>query len=229
VRLYLSSFRLGTEPEYLVRLAGADARVAVIANAIDDEPAVIRLQKVSDEIRALQRLGLRPEELDLRQFFGAAPDAALRALSLYDALWVRGGNVFVLRAALSVSRADAVICALLADDRVVYAGYSAGPCVLAPTLEGLEQVDDPDGPMRAYGVPTDMSGLGVLDRRVVPHAEAASPGHEATALARLADQFDAEGIAYLRLRDGEALVVDGDRSALVGRPVPLEELLYGEA
>lgn len=38
---------------------------------------------------------------------------------------------------------DVIITDALVADALVYAQYSAGPCVLAPTLCGLDAVDDP--------------------------------------------------------------------------------------
>ncbi len=227
VRLYLSSFRLGTAPEHLVLLAGDGARLAVICNAIDAEPAQVRAEKVADENRALHRLGLQPEELDLRDYFGQDPAVLAAALAAFDALWLRGGNVFVLRTALSLAGADDPIRDLLATDRLVYAGYSAGPCVLAPSLDGLETVDDITGPATAYGLPAVATGLGVLPYAVVPHCDA--PTHpESAALDALADRYDADGVPHVRLRDGQALVVDGDTTTTVGRPADVAELLYRE-
>jgi dipeptidase E len=228
MRLYLSSFRLGTAPEHLVRLVGLGARVAVVANAIDDEPADVRAAKVDDEVRALERLGLRAEEVDLRDLAGLGRGEVLTRLSAYDGLWVRGGNVFVLRVAMARSGADDAVVALLADDRLVYAGYSAGPCVLAPSLEGLESVDDVEGPRTAYGSPAILDGLGVLDHAVVPHC--GNPTHpESAACDAVADAYAAAGIAHLRLRDGEALVVDGESRTVVGRPAEVADLLYPAA
>ena len=41
MRLYLSSFRMGDHPEHLAALVGGDDRkAAVIANALDDAPAM---------------------------------------------------------------------------------------------------------------------------------------------------------------------------------------------
>ncbi|MFN8173421.1 MAG: Type 1 glutamine amidotransferase-like domain-containing protein [Candidatus Nanopelagicales bacterium] len=225
MRLYLSSFRLGTAPEHLVRLAGADARVAVMCNAIDDESDEDRAAKCDAEIRALGRLGLRASELDLRDYFDQDPDAISAELATYDALWLRGGNVFVLRTALRLSGADDPIRDLLAADRLVYAGYSAGPCVLGPSLIGFETVDDIAGPGVPYGVAAVTDGLGVLPYAVVPHCQA--PTHpESAALDALADRYEAEGVPHVRLRDGQALVIDGDTTTTVGRPADVAELLY---
>lgn len=40
---------------------------------------------------------------------------------------------------------------LLTADTLVYAGYSAGPCVLSPSLRGLELVDDADAVLLVNG------------------------------------------------------------------------------
>lgn len=223
MRMYLSSFRLGTEPRWLVRLAGEGARTAVIANAIDAESEDIRRERVRDEIGALSGLGLRPAEVDLRDYVGAGAPAVATALARFDAVWVRGGNVFVLRHVLAQSHADAALSRLLTDDRLVYAGYSAGPCVLGPVLRGLETVDDAEAVRRRYGAATPWAGLGLLAERVVPHVQ--SPSHPGSpALDRLAERYRRQGVPHLRLRDGEALVVRDDVRMIVGRPATVAQL-----
>lgn len=214
MRLYLSSFRVGDDSTPFIRLAGESARCAVIANALDAIPAGDRAAGVRKELNALAGLGFEPSEVDLRELSEA--DAVRGALAGYDALWVRGGNVFVLRRALAASGADAVVPAMLADDALVYAGYSAGPCVLAPSLRGLEACDDPADVGRAYRADARFDGLGVLPYAIVPHLD--TPGHpESVVLAEVAARYDADGTPYRGLRDGEALVVDGPETYFVGR------------
>ena len=211
VRLYLSSFRMGNCPDRLVALARGGRRAAVIANATDVYPPRERAEGVERELDALTTLGFEAEELDLRRFFERSDID--EALAGFDVLWVRGGNVFTVRHALAVSGADAAIVALLREDAVVYGGYSAGPCVLAPTLAGLEQVDDPRSVQLRYGVEPMMSGLGVLDYCIVPHVS--SPGHpETTSCDLLAQRYRDAGTPHRALRDGEVLVIDGDATEL---------------
>ncbi|WP_350277015.1 Type 1 glutamine amidotransferase-like domain-containing protein [Kribbella sp. HUAS MG21] len=201
MKLYLSSFRLGDRPEHLVALLPAAARVAVICNAIDAEDPAVRREKVADELRWLTELGLRPEELDLRESADFSP---------YDGLWVRGGNVFVLRSVMAESGADKTLPELISGEQLVYAGYSAGPCVLAPSLRGLELCDD----VSAVRGEVLWEGLGVLDHAIVPHLD--SPGHpETELLAGVAELYERTGVPHLKMRDGQALVVDGDRRELV--------------
>ena len=213
MRLYLSSFRLGDHPEHLVRLAGDGARVAVVANSIDGAPADIRRDGVELELTALRERGLVPHEIDLRDLAG--PADVLAAMHDVDAVWVRGGNTFVLRAALARCGADAVLVEALRADSLAWGGYSAGCCVLAPSLRGLELVDPVDDVARVRpGDEVVWEGLGILDRPFVPHWS--SPGHPETGMIDdVVARYDAQGAAYWKLRDGQALVVDGDSVALV--------------
>ncbi|MEV5706319.1 Type 1 glutamine amidotransferase-like domain-containing protein [Actinoallomurus sp. NPDC052274] len=211
MRLYLSSFRVGDHPSRLLALLRerpTPTEVAVIANAIDAQAEPERSAGVRREADALTRLGLRPAEVDLREFFDRPVDTVAGALARFPLVWVRGGNVFMLRYAMARSGADVALAALLRRDAVVYAGYSAGACVLAPSLRGLEECDDPQVVPAAYGEPPIWEGLGVLDHAVVPHVD--SPGHpESDVLTALAARYRADGVAHRALRDGQALVIDG--------------------
>jgi dipeptidase E len=207
------AFRLGACPDELLRLCGGGRRAAIIANGMDAQDAESRAAGVALEVRALGRLGLACTELDLREFFRARPGALAAALGRYDAVWVRGGNVFVLRYALAASGADAALVRLLAADALVYAGYSAGPCVLAPSLRGLDTVDPPGRVTEAYGGVPLFAGLGVLPYAIVPHVD--SPEHPATVpLCAVVARYRTEGVPHRALRDGDVLVVEGDQTRL---------------
>jgi dipeptidase E len=211
MRMYLSSFRLGDRPDRLLALfdGSGPADIAVVANAIDAQSEEERQAGVRREIDALTGLGLRPVELDLRDHFDQPGVGVATALARFPAVWVRGGNVFMLRHALARSGADTALTSLLRQDALVYAGYSAGACVLAPSLRGLEHCDDPDVVPDTYGEAVPWTGLGVLDHAIVPHVD--SPGHpESEALNMVAARYRAEGVPHRPLRDGQVLVVDGD-------------------
>lgn len=171
-------------------------RTAVVANAMDAQPAAERVIGVEREFSDLGTLGLDVAELDLRE-----PEVTSQ-LPGFDIVWVRGGNVFVLRRALADSGADDALIDLIRRDVIVYAGYSAGACVLAPDLTGLQRIDN----INAVANPLT-TGLALLDRPFVPHVR--SPGHPETA------ECDAVAAAYVEagslhwaLRDGEVLVVE---------------------
>jgi dipeptidase E len=184
----------------------------VIANALDDAPAEVRRSGVDNELADLAGLGFEAVELDLRDYFGR--EQRLRHdLSGTCLAWLRGGNVFMLRYALFRSGGDVLFRDLLAADALVYAGYSAGPCVLSPSLRGLEAVDDAGAVTRVYGAEPVWDGLGLLNEAFVPHYR--SPGHETAAIERVVARYQAEGVVYRALRDGQALLINGAYTAIV--------------
>ena len=214
MRLYLSSFRMGDHPERLAALVGAGGRRAVvIANAMDDAPAEVRRSGVERELAALTDLGFEAVELDLRDYFGQERRLR-RDLAGVALAWLRGGNVFMLRFALFRSAGDVVLGDLLAADALVYAGYSSGVCVLSSTLRGLEIVDDAGAVMRIYGSEPVWEGLALLTEAFLPHYQ--SPGHpETAAIDLVAARYQAAGVGYRPLRDGQALLVNGADTEVV--------------
>ncbi|MBT0565607.1 Type 1 glutamine amidotransferase-like domain-containing protein [Williamsia sp. CHRR-6] len=196
MHLYLSSFGIGDHPDALVELVGVGARIGVVLNAIDDRSASDRTLAGRLESDELRRLGLVPTELDLR----VATD--VDRLAEVAAVWVRGGNTFVLRDALAVAGADEVISARVRAQTMTYAGYSAGGAVLAPDLDWVAEVDD----SRAVASPR-FDGLGLIDRPVVPHVGGRYP--EALECSALSARLDAAGRAHVALRDGDVLIDRG--------------------
>jgi dipeptidase E len=177
----------------------------VIANALDAAPADIRTQGVHDELAALEQLGLTAEELDLRDYF-ADHQRLAETLAGYQLVWLRGGNAFVLRYALARSRADDILTELLRRDALVWAGYSAGCCVLAPSLRGLELLVDPGAVRAHYGADPMWEGMGLLAFAIVPHYRSRHPQSEAAE--QVVARYRTEGVPYRALRDGQAIVID---------------------
>jgi dipeptidase E len=205
---------MGDHPEHLIALVGEDSRrKVVIANAMDDAPPDVRRAGVELELAALADLSFDAVELDLRDYF-AQQQRLRHELAGVSMAWLRGGNVFMLRSALYRSGGDVVFDELLAADALVYAGYSAGPCVLSPSLRGLELVDDVDAVTRTYGSRPVWDGLALLNEAFVPHYR--SPGHSETAAIELVvARYRAEGIAYRSLHDGQVLLVNGPETGIV--------------
>ncbi len=207
MRLYLSSWRLGSDPAALLGLLrdAGPARVAVVGNALDAAAPDVRRDGVAREVAALGGLGLRARELDLRDHVGT-PDRLEEALDGVAMVWLRGGNVFVLRHALALSGADTVLAARVRAGSLVWAGYSAGACVLAPSLRGLELIDDPAAVRESWRAGPRWSGLGLLPYAIVPHYRSDHP--ESAAAGAAAAHYRAHGVPHRTLRDGEAVVVD---------------------
>jgi dipeptidase E len=198
MRLFLSSLGFGDHPDALVDVVGAGARIGVVVNAVDDRPAADRALAVEIESDEMTRLGLRPVGLDLRR------PGDVRLLDDLDALWVRGGNTFVLRAALAVADADSAIVDRVRAGTLTWAGYSAGAAVLSPDLAYVAEVDDP----AAAGPSPVTTGLALLDRPVVPHVDGSYD--EALRCAALSVRLTRDGVDHLRIGDRDAVtVVDG--------------------
>lgn len=206
MRLYLSSYQLGSQPEQFTCQVTGQRRGWLIMNALDG--AADQRRRIDDTARQIDQLagiGLVAGNVDLRAGF----DPTARP----DFVWVRGGNVFVLRMAMARSGFDRWIMERIAQNDLVYGGFSAGSCVLAPSLKGLEHCDPVEEAIAAYGE-VRFDGLGVLDRPVVPHLD--SPGHpETELLGHVANVYDAAGQGYWALRDGQAVVVDGRGERIV--------------
>ncbi|WP_431955984.1 Type 1 glutamine amidotransferase-like domain-containing protein [Nocardia lijiangensis] len=211
MRLFLSSYRFGNHQDRLAALVGAPGRVAVIPNACDAWPAAWSSAVTSDLV-PLRKLGYTPEVLDLRDYVGRATELE-RRLAEFPLLWVRGGNTFVLRAQFARSGADLALTRLLAADVLVYAGYSAGACLLTPDLHGLESMDDPAEVAPTCGVEPRWDGLGLVDRRIVPHID--SPTDPDGLGNRLAAEYRATGTPHWALTDAEAIIIDNDHLELL--------------
>jgi len=212
MRLYLSSYKLGDKPETMLPLISDNKRTAVIANAQDSKSADSRAERMQQEIDSLAALGLQPEELDLRDYFGKTADLS-EVLKDFGYIWVRGGNVFLLRKAYKQSGFDNLIVELLRADKVAYGGSSAGVCVLAPSLRGIELVDPKDEVAEGYDQKVVWDGLGILDYSVAPHYRSDHP--ESEDIEKCVEYFKANNIPYKTLRDGEAIVVNGDQEDIV--------------
>ena len=207
MRMYLSSFRVGDHPDRLLALMRRPGPAVVIANSCDTAPPERGRPRCSASSTRWAPSASRPPSSTCATTSTTAP--ARQRPAACELVWARGGNTFLLRHALAVSGGDEVLIDLLARDAIVYGGYSAGGCVLAPSLRGLELCDEPDDVPATYGVPARFDGLGLLDRPFVPHLD--SPDHPETELvAKVAARYRAEGVAFHALRDGQVLVVDGD-------------------
>lgn len=212
MRLYLSSFKIGNRPEKLLELAGTGRNAVIILNALDHKQEV-RDRFFAEETKVLKDLGFTVEEWDLRNYFGK--DEELETLlRMKDMVWINGGNTFLLRRAMKQSGFDSVITKLLHEDVIVYAGFSAAAVVLHKDLHGLELTDNPNKLADGYDEEIPWDGLGLLDYSLVVHYDS-DHAESATANEELA-YYQKRGIPYKTLRDGEVLIIDGDREEIIG-------------
>jgi dipeptidase E len=205
VRLFLASSELTAPPNgealaaELATLVGPATRTAIVLNARDDSTDRDRL--LDDERRGLGPLGSEAFELDLRAFAAAGPAALRDALSGAGLVWVTGGNLILLRDAMTRSGLDAVLAERVGDDSLAYAGYSAGAVAAGPTLRESDLSDRPSAADAAQ-----WGGVGLVGFTIVPHYR--SGGSESGDMDEIAAHLRSRSLAYLALRNGHALVID---------------------
>jgi dipeptidase E len=211
MKLYLSSYHLCDRPSRLAALPAKNRKVAVIRNALDVYPDDERRRHgLEAEFADLAGLGLIPDSLDLRLFFGQ-PDKLEGFLAQFGYLWVTGGNAFVLRRAFAQSGLDAILQTKSGEGDFVYAGYSAGACVVTPTLEGLHLVDDPEAMPAGYAPGVIWAGLGLVPFSIAPHYRSDHP--ESSLIEKTVEHFLEHKIPFIALRDGEAVILDSGTSS----------------
>ena len=202
MKFYLSSSELGDETEKLKALVPRKA-IGYVPNALDVSRAdpERRERRIEKDVSSLHELDLAVEMIDLRDYFGKQVE--LRdALSSLGAIFVSGGNVFVLRQAMRLSGLDAVLRAFRDRRDFLYAGYSAAGCVLAPDLKAYGIADEAETP---YSELKEViwEGLGFVDFALMPHW---TP--ESAEIEREIEFCRQNDIAYKAIRDGEVLIIE---------------------
>lgn len=207
MKLYLSSYKFGDDPNKLTQLASSNKRIALISNALDfSNDTERRLASEQKQLDGLRELGFEPEVLDLRVYFGDM-EGLRSKLEEFGGLWVIGGNAFLLRSAMAESGLDKILIEYKnSEDKTefLYAGFSAGACVLAPSLKGIELADEPEKVTEVYGKEIVWDGIGLIDYSIAPHFDSDHP--ESEMINEAIKYFKQEGILYKPLRDGEVII-----------------------
>lgn len=211
MRLYLSSFKIGNQPQRLVELVGSGKNAVLILNALDYKPES-RTKFLMSETKMLNDLGFNVEELDLRKYFGKEKELE-ELLREKDLAWINGGNTFLLRRAMKQSGFDTVITRLVKENVIVYAGFSAACCVLYKYLHGLEITDDPNIITEDYDSDIVWDGLGLIDFSIAVHYE--SDHSETEMTNEEIEYYKKNNIPYKTLRDGEVIIINGDNLEIV--------------
>jgi dipeptidase E len=203
VNLYLSSYRLGDESKKLRELVSGP-NVAVIRNALDFSEDTERLEAgLVKEFADMRSLGFDPEELDLRCYFGKRSELQNR-LASFDAVWVVGGNAFILRRAMSMSGLESILRENEVPEDFTYSGYSAGICAVASTLRGIDLVDPPEVVPEGYSDEVIWGGLGLVPFAIASHYKSNHP--ESESINKVVAYYEKRNIEYIALRDGEVYV-----------------------
>jgi len=204
MKFYLSSYKIGNKAAELKNLISSNGKLGFIPNALDHVDPEARQESNKPRLQELAELGINVELLDLKDYFGKKEELEKKIASL-DVVWVRGGNTFVLRQAMKLSGFDEIIKNLNRVD-FLYGGYSAGICVLAPSLRSLEIVDDPlINPYKGL-TETIWEGLGILDYLIIPHYKSDHP--EAMKVDETVEYCKKNNIAFKTLKDGEVIIIE---------------------
>ena len=204
MKYYLSSYEIGNETEKLKTLV-PKGKIGYIPNARDFTGAdpERRAKRNENDMGSLRKLGLEVEMLNLHDYFGKR-DELKKKLEELGAIFISGGNVFVLRQAMKLSGLDEILKEIK-DTNFLYAGYSAAGCVLAPSLKGMDIVDPLDTP---YDEQKEIlwDGLGFVDFRFMPHWDSNHP--ESADIDKEIEYCKENNIQYKAIRDGEVIVIE---------------------
>lgn len=203
MQFYLSSFNIGNRGNKLKELI-KNKKICYIPNAIDNLPDERIKYHIANNIKSLKLLGLEPEVLDLKRYFGK-PHELEYILDDVQAVWINGGNTFVLRQAMKLSGFDSYIQKHLHTD-FVYAGFSAALCILYKDMKALQIVDEP------YVYPyeeikdTIWEGLEIVDYMLLPHYD--SDHYESDDIAKEVEYCKNNNVPYKTLKDGEVIIIE---------------------
>jgi dipeptidase E len=208
MKYYLSSFRLGNETARLKALiSGTNQKFGYIPNALDFVGVDLKRKEahIASDMADLQSHGAQVELLDLKDYFGKFDKLKHKIQSL-GGVYVSGGNTFVLRQAYQLSSLDRLISDWQGSENFLYVGYSAGVCVLTPSLKPYAITDDANNFPYPQIKDQIWDGLGILNFAFEPHYDSDHPESKSTDL-EIKYCIDNK-ILFQAYRDGEVLIIE---------------------
>ena len=209
MKLYLSSYKLGDKTEELKRwIAEHNNKICLIPNSRDVFPDGERKTKgIQEDVKDLENIGFDATVISLKDYFNRKEELSKR-LEEFNAFYVIGGNTFALRQAMYLSGFDEYLKSIEDKPDYLYAGYSAGICVLAKDMHGLEICDD--STINPYGIDTIWNGLGFFDYLFLPHYQ--SDHKETELIDKCVAYCDKHNLKYKTLRDGDVIIEEIHRT-----------------
>lgn len=205
MNLYLSSFRIGNEFNYLKNwIRENNNKILLIPNARDvREKTQEEKDFLNYDIESLEKLGFDVTILDLKEFFNKESELEKYITdNNFHTFYTIGGNVFSLRMAMKLSGFDKFIEKIKDKNNFLYAGYSAGVCVLSPTLDGYDIVEKEKNPYNGQTIPRE--GLKIIEYCIVPHYKS---NHRSSSLINeVIKYYNSKRIQYRVLKDGEVII-----------------------
>lgn len=207
MKLYISSYKLGNKKEELINwLETHDNKIGLIANSRDHYPDGDRKNNgIQSDGQELIDLGFEVEIVDLRNYFNDYAQTQ-EMFNRLKAFYVIGGNTFVLRKAMQLSGFDQLLINNANNPNYLYAGYSAGICLLSKDLRGVAIMDEPNENPYNDNQKTIYKGLGLIEEAIIPHYQS---DHKETELALKAVMYcQKNNIPYIAMQDGDVLFID---------------------
>jgi dipeptidase E len=208
MRFYLSSYKLGNEVIKLQELIHqTSGKFGYVPNSLDFSYAdpIKRKDSINEDIADLQQYCASVEILDLKEYFGKTNQLKEKLLSL-GGIYVRGGNSFVLRQAMRLSGLDSLILEMKERDNFLYIAYSAGVCVLTPTMRPYAITDDAADMPYPQITEQVWKGLGIVPFIFLPHYKS---DHPETASTDKEIEYCIENkILFKAYKDGEVFIIE---------------------
>jgi len=206
--MYLSSYKLGDKTDELKKqIEKGDNKICLVINSRDQWEGNERyLDGIKRDTDDIESLGFKVTRLDLRKFFGKEKELR-EFMKSYNAVYVIGGNTFVLRRAMKFSGFDKFIKSKVRDKDFLYIGYSAGICVLSKDLRGLAPCDEPEVDPYNSGEPI-YKGIGLIDYLPLPHYKSENPRTkgEAVLIDKCLEYCEKHSIKYKTICDGDVIL-----------------------
>lgn len=180
----------------LVGKSVGDIKILFIPTASRTREELIYVEKSRKELLSI---GVNEENIIVYNLDREINDG----LGEFDVVYVCGGNTFYLLYKVKEVGFGEKIKQMVADG-VVYVGVSAGSILVGPDIEICSRHEDRND-VRLE----DLAGLGLTDKILSPHYVDEEEG--------IVEKFKKEtGNKVTRLRDGEALLINGDVEEVIG-------------
>ena len=200
MRLHLSSCDIGDDCKDLEEwLETHDNKIALIPNAVDAFPQIIRDDLIDNDVYELVQLGFSVSVVSLEKYFNNSENLE-KDLDKFNSFYVIGGNIFVLRKAMELSGFDNYLKKRVNKD-ILYASYSAGSSILYNDLDFLSLIDKKINPYDYDSIPSE--GLGIINYLPVVHYKNYTIGKKIDELVKYCND---NNINYKTLRDGDVIV-----------------------
>lgn len=126
-----------------------------------------------------------------------------------NCIYVASGEVFHLLNVLRSTGADRLLTDAVKQGKL-YAGSSAGAIIAGPSIEPASIMDDPKTAPQL----TDYTGLNLTPHVIIPHAQGTTGPYSIEIISKTVQTYGREWNLLL-LRDGQALLVDDEKSILI--------------